>query len=641
MCGIWAYLHSTLPSSSTAPPRPLSDLFSDALQLAHRGPDHFHFEHLPTTGLTLAFHRLAIVNPTLKGNQPFKWEDPHTGKTLLLMCNGEIYNYKEFLAPLFYLMPVGQTLGSDCEVLLHLYRIKGFHGFLHTLQHNVRGEFAFVLFELDAAKRVTQVVAGRDAVGVRPLYVSSPGDDVGQTPLLFTSELKGALHYKGEMAEFPPGSVWRYTVDALGQIQEPERYTWTDALYETAPLSDASEAEQLPSATASATASLSTADSVRLATASLSTADSVRLATASLSTADSVRLATASLLANLRQAILASVQRRLEADRPLAFLLSGGIDSSLVAGLSARLLNKPIRTFCCSLSDKDESGKAVAVGRDVEYAREVAKHLGSEHTEVLFTKEEALQVIPDVVRTIESWDTTTVRASVGQYLVSRWIGQNTDCNVVLVGEGPDEVCSSYLFNWYAPSKEALDQSARDYVKKIHLYDGRRADRCIARWGLEARIPFLDPEFIQAYWQIPASLRMPTAKGIEKWWLREAFKDDNVVPERVRMRMKDAFSDSISGQVSWTQIIQEWVETQVTDEELQEAPARFPYQTPQTKEAYYYRNIFCREFGEHRQEILPGYWQPRWNKEGQEVKEYVDPSARTLSVYSTLTASSDP
>jgi asparagine synthase (glutamine-hydrolysing) len=587
MCGIWAFLQSTGTSAS---PRPLPDLFSDALQLAHRGPDHLHFDHLPAAGLTLAFHRLAIVNPTLKGNQPFKWEDPLTGKTIILMCNGEIYNYKELLASAPCLLPIGQIygqgLGSDCEILLHLYRSKGFHGFLNVIQHDVRGEFAFLLFELDALKRVTHVVAGRDAVGVRPLYVSAiaPGD------LLFTSELKGALHYPSPMMEFPPGSVWRYTVDALGKIQAPERYTFVEALYATSP-SDSSESEQLT---------------------------------------------------RLRQAILNSVQRRLEADRPLAFLLSGGIDSSLVAALSARLLGKPIRTFCCSLQDKSDGG-GKAVGRDVEYAREVARHLGSEHTEVLFTKEEALAAIPDVVRTIESWDTTTVRASVGQYLVSRWIGQNTDCKVVLVGEGPDEVCSSYLFNWYAPNPDALDQSARDYVRNIHLYDGRRADRCIARWGLEARIPFLDPEFIRAYWQIPAAERMPTAKGIEKWWLREAFKADQVVPERVRLRMKDAFSDSISGQVSWTQIIQEWVEHLVSDEELQEAPSRFPFPSqaiPQTKEAFYYRRLFQETFGPDRASILPGYWQPRWNKDGQEVTQYVDPSARTLSVYSDLTASSD-
>ena len=130
--------------------------------------------------------------------------------------------------------------------------------------------------------------------------------------------------------------------------------------------------------------------------------------------------------------------------------------------------------------------------------------------------------------------------------------------------------------------------------------------------------------------------MPVTKGAEKWWLREAFKDSGVLPERIRLRMKDAFSDSISGQTSWTQIIQEWVKNKVTDEELANASKRFPWCTPQTKEAYYYRELFCQHFGERKQKILPAYWQPQWNADGQEVKGYVDPSARTLSIYGDLT-----
>ena len=127
---------------------------------------------------------------------------------------------------------------------------------------------------------------------------------------------------------------------------------------------------------------------------------------------------------------------------------------------------------------------------DLKYAREVADHIGSFHTEVIFTEREALTAIEDVIYTIESWDTTTIRASVGQYLVSKYISENTDCKVVLVGEGPDEVCSSYLFNWYAPDDEkSISESSKEYVKNIHLYDCKRSDRCISNWGLEGRVPF--------------------------------------------------------------------------------------------------------------------------------------------------------
>jgi asparagine synthase (glutamine-hydrolysing) len=273
-------------------------------------------------------------------------------------------------------------------------------------------------------------------------------------------------------------------------------------------------------------------------------------------------------------------------------------------------------------------------GTDLKYARMVANHIGSNHTEVFFTPEEGLEAINDVIRTIESWDTTTVRASVGQYLVSKHIGTKTDCKVVMVGEGPDEVCSSYLFNWYAPTGEALGECAKEYVKKIHYYDVKRSDRCISRWGLEARVPLLDPEFIRAYWEISSEKRMPTYKGMEKWWLREAFNGTGVLPDAVLFRKKEAFSDGISGEKSWFQIIQEWVEDKVTDEELASAAEKYPYCTPKTKEAYYYRRVFCDIFGEGRQDIIPGYWQPKWSADKKEITEYIDPSARVLGIYST-------
>jgi asparagine synthase (glutamine-hydrolysing) len=586
MCGIWALLKN---KKNKKDDYDLPIQYADFFNMTHRGPDHSHFEHIASADLTLGFHRLAIVDTSMKGNQPFKREDEV--RTVILLCNGEIYNYKELAEEFGFL-----GITNDCYFLLELYlrsaRFSPFHpvqSFHQVIRDKVKGEFAFVLFELDALKRVTKVVASRDAVGVRPLYVSKDTADTAEVAaaensLLFTSELKGALCYKQEIQEFPPGELWEYHADSLGDLRLTVKhltgYVYAYSLY---PLEAKEEV----------------------------------------------------LVQRVREATVNSVKRRLAADRPLAFLTSGGIDSSLVTALSSKMLGKPIRTFCCGIT---EDGKAV--GRDMEYAREVAEWVGSEHTEVLFTKEEALAVIPDVIRTVESWDTTTIRASVGQYLVCRWIGQNTDCKVVLVGEGPDEVCSSYLFNWYAPSGQALDQSARDYVKNIHLYDGRRADRCIARWGMEGRIPFLDPEFIKAYWSIPADQRMPTAKGAEKWWLREAFRGTGVLPERVRLRMKDAFSDSISGQVSWTQMIQDWIQSSnlVSDEELADAHTGFPHQTPQTKEAYFYRKVFCDIFGAHRQTILPAYWQPRWNADGQEVQGYVDPSARTLGVYDARSAS---
>ena len=165
---------------------------------------------------------------------------------------------------------------------------------------------------------------------------------------------------------------------------------------------------------------------------------------------------------------------------------------------------------------------------------------------------------------------------------------------------------------------------------------KRADRCICRWGLEGRVPLLDPEFIKAYWTIPGASRMPTYKNMEKWWIRKAFDGTNILPNDVLWRTKAAQSDACSSEErSWFSIIQEWVEDKVTNEELLVAKNMYPYCTPTTKEAYYYRKIFCEIFGENRQEIIPQFWLPKWTANGQEVIEYVDPSARTLTIYNSL------
>jgi asparagine synthase (glutamine-hydrolysing) len=238
--------------------------------------------------------------------------------------------------------------------------------------------------------------------------------------LFFTSELKGGLSFDGPLEEFPPGYLHTYEMDEFG-----------------------------------------TMNFTKIHQISVNTNDS------HFGWGDNELL----YLKQVYDSVTNSVRRRLCADKPFAFLLSGGVDSSLVAAISAKILGKPIRTFCCGMNE----------GTDLQYARMVAQHIGSNHTEVFFTPEEALSTIPDVIRTIESWDTTTVRASVGQYLVSKYIGTNTDCKVVMVGEGPDEVCSSYLFNWYAPNGHSLDETAREYVDKIHYYDSRVLVLFLFRW----------------------------------------------------------------------------------------------------------------------------------------------------------------
>jgi asparagine synthase (glutamine-hydrolysing) len=566
MCGIWALVQLIRQSSGNSNEScDVVKQFSDFNNLKHRGPDNSYFESY--NNVTIGFHRLAIMDDTFSSNQPFIFED--SNRTVIFICNGEIYNFKELIEK--YELP--STIQNDCMVIGKIYYEMARKGqeadFVRFIKEDVRGEFAFMLFEFDRLKNLKKVIVARDEIGVRPLYHNAVDDIIPAERLWFSSEVKGMLNCSDKVGEFPPGTVHVYSICDIGGVS--------------------------------------------LQTHNFSSVYDTRINYLH----DGLQLQT------IQNVVINSVKRRLCADKPLAFLLSGGVDSSLVAAISARILGKPIRTFCCGMS----------AGTDLKYARMVADHIGSNHTEVFFTAEEGLAAIQDVIRTIESWDTTTVRASVGQYLVSKHIGTQTDCKVLLVGEGPDEVCSSYLFNWYAPGGVALGESAKEYVKNIHYYDVKRSDRCISRWGLEARVPLLDPEFIKAYWEISPEKCMPTFKGMEKWWLREAFNGTSLLPDAVLFRKKEAFSDGVSGEKSWFQIIQEWVDDKVTDEEMVAAAEKYPYYTPKTKEAYYYRRVFCDIFGEGRQNIIPGYWQPKWSADKKEVTEYIDPSARVLEIYS--------
>ena len=567
MCGIWSIVSLNRKNIIN-----YVKLFENFYNLKSRGPDNSYFETY--NNVILGFHRLAIMNDNFSSNQPFILEDDL--RTVILLCNGEIYNFKNIINK--YNLPQN---GNDCITIAQMYFKMTANGsdddFIEFVSDEVKGEFAFTLFEFDRFKNLRKVLVMRDQIGIRPLYYHPYSTD--SKYLFFSSELKGGIDFPGSIQEFPPGHAFIYNINELGEVTTKKKNL-----------------------------------------------------TYYLNTAVIPFREDDFYLKNIQTAVLNSIRRRLCADKPFAFLLSGGVDSSLVAGLSAKILGKPIQTFCCSLMGEDGKG----VGTDLQYAKMVADHIGSNHTEVLFTPEEGLAAIPDVIRTIESWDTTTVRASCIQYLVCKYIGQHTDCKVVMVGETADEVCSSYLFNWNALNGEALHNCAKEYVQKIHYFDVKRADRCIARWGLEGRVPFSDSEFFEAYWAIPGEQRMPTYKNMEKWWLRKAFDGTDVLPNEVLFRTKEAQSDGCSSKKkSWFQIIQEFVEDKVTDEELATAQQKYPFCTPTTKEAYYYRRIFCEIFGEHRQDIVPHYWQPKWDSNGKEITEYIDPSARVLNVYNSL------
>lgn len=559
MCGIWAIIEKSINSKGKS-----MQYLNNFWNIKHRGPDNSHIETFDN--VFVGFHRLAVMDTSFKSNQPYVIRDET--RTIVFVCNGEIYNYQQINKE--YNFNVGT---SDCLIIPKLYihytnqkKEDPVNEWISLFNNYIKGEFAFMLFEFDEMMKLSKYFVGRDHVGVRPLYVSLTNDDID----FYSSELKGMISYTNKCMEFPPGSIRCVTNDGFKYHSVFHNYT---DLY----------SENI----------------------------------------DYYTISDESILENIRSVVTSSIKRRLVADRPIAFLLSGGVDSSLVAAISAKLIKQPIRTFCCGMKGST----------DMKYARLVADHIGSNHTEVYFTEEEGIQALEDVIYTTETWDTTTIRASVGQYMVSKYIGTKTDCRVVMVGEGPDEVCSSYLFNYYAPNEIELDKAAKEYVQKIHMYDGRRADRCLSRWGLEARVPFLDDEVIRSYWKINPSKRHPNHKGIEKYWLRKAFDGIDLLPEEVLWRKKEAFSDGVSSKErSWFQVLQEYINENYGDEKhyksiLQENLSSLP----QSNEAKFYRKIYLSKFGLSKDDIIPHYWQPKWDSSGV-ITSYVDPSARELEVY---------
>ncbi len=311
-----------------------------------------------------------------------------------------------------------------------------------------------------------------------------------------------------------------------------------------------------------------------------------------------------------------SVKKRMMSDRPMCSLLSGGLDSSLVSAILAQASDKPIHTFSIGMPG----------GTDFKYAKMVADKIGSIHKEILFSPEEGLKAIREVIWATETFDITTIRASVGQYLISKYIKENTDFKVVYIGDGSDELTGGYKYFCKAPNGDEFHKECVKLIKEIHLYDALRADRAVSIHGLETRVPFLDSSFVDLYLSIDPKLRM-AKDGIEKYLLRKSFADSDLLPDEVLWREKEAFSDGVSTQKdSWYSIIQRHIDKKVTEEEFEMESNKYTHCKPLSKEAYYYRRTFNELFGEKYSNVIPHFWLPKWCGD---IKE---PSARVLDVY---------
>ena len=506
MCGIVGVFDLKMDAQELRP-----QVLKQSKRIRHRGPDW--------SGIycgekaVIAHERLSIVDPE-SGGQPLYSKD----KKLILGVNGEIYNHREIRertkARYEY-----QT-GSDCEVILALYKEKGVD-FLDELS----GIFAFALYD----EENDTYLIGRDHIGIIPLYMG--WDKYGN--FYVASELKALEGVCTKIQEFPPAS-YLYSKD--GEIKRWWTRDWMD--YEN-----------------------------------------VKNNTTSID--------------ELKKAMEAAVHRQLMSDVPYGVLLSGGLDSSVTSALAKKFSAKRVEegdqkdawwpqlhSFVIGLKDSP----------DLIAARKVADHIGTIHHEIHYTIQEGLDAIRDVIYHIETYDVTTIRASTPMYMLARVI-KSMGIKMVLTGEGADEIFGGYLYFHKAPNAEEFHKETLRKLNKLNLYDCLRANKSLAAWGVEGRVPFLDKEFMDVAMRLNPKDKMAGNGKMEKYVVRKAFED--MLPESVAWRQKEQFSDGVG--YGWIDTLKQIATEKVTDEMMSSAHFRFPINTPMSKEEYLYRTIFSEHF----------------------------------------------
>ncbi len=495
-----------------------------------RGPDDSRV--VPAGEGLLGFHRLAIMGLTPEGMQPFELEGSYA------VCNGEIYGFEELKRELEEKGYIFRS-GSDCEILLPLYREYGVEMFAM-----LDAEFACILYD----GQTGQFIAARDPIGIRPLYY---GYD-GQGTILFASEPKNLLGLTDGIMPFPPGHYYKDgKFVCYHDISKVDRFCY-----------------------------------------------------------DELEV----VYRKIREKLVAGVEKRLVADARVGFLLSGGLDSSLVCAIAARRSKTPIQTFAIGM-DTDAI--------DLKYAREVADYIGSNHTEVIITREDVLSSLETVIELLGTYDITTIRASMGMYLLCRAIHEQTDIRVLLTGEISDELFG-YKYTDFAPTPQAFQEEAEKRLRELHMYDVLRADRCISVNSLEARVPFGDLDFVKYVMAIDPAKKV-NIYGKGKYLLRRAFEGD-WLPESILWREKAAFSDAVGH--SLVDDLKEYAEGQYTDGEFERLRQKYDHARPFTKESLLYREIFER-FYPGQSGMVADFWMPNRSWAGCDVD---DPSARVLTNY---------
>lgn len=317
---------------------------------------------------------------------------------------------------------------------------------------------------------------------------------------------------------------------------------------------------------------------------------------------------------NIHDKLVAGIEKRLVADAKVGFLLSGGLDSSLVCAVAAKKSSEPIKTFAIGMSED---------AIDLKYAKQVADYIGSEHKEIIITKDDVLDALEEVIYILGTYDITTIRASMGMYLICKAIHEQTDIRVLLTGEISDELFG-YKYTDFAPDARAFQKEAQKRIRELHMYDVLRADRCISTNSLEARVPFGDLDFVEYVMSVDPDKKL-NKYGKGKYLLRHAFERD-YLPDEILWREKAAFSDAVGH--SMVDYLKEYAETCYTDEEYEVKKSKYSHAQPFTKESLLYRELF-EKYYPGQAEMIADFWMPNKEWEGCNVN---DPSARVLSNY---------
>jgi asparagine synthase (glutamine-hydrolysing) len=598
----------------------IEKFFCASRKIRHRGPDRNVLISLGNpVNVTLSFERLSIMDVSTKGDQPFKAEyidSVQNFHTVYSMCNGEIYGYHDIIKQ----HELIHTSESDCEVIILLYMKYG-KDFIKHMCQMFNSEHAFMLIDINMSTGDYVMYISSDRFGIRPLHTGSCEEG-----FYFSSELQGIPTNDNIIVERFKPRTYSVITRSNGILLPIESYEYfnlkTDIIVEPDIIVPTNNDEDVPYVTDQLCfLPLQLNDKKCNNSMQFIKRSGKKLQKLIKTTYNNPHMHFGKMWKKISTSLIQAVIMRLDSDRPLGCLLSGGVDSSLVAGIASWYLKqqgKRLRTFSIGMPD----------GTDEYFANMVAEYIDSDHTHITVSEEDFLQAIPNIIKTIGSFDITTVRASTGQYLISKWISENTDIKVLLCGDGSDEVCGSYKYFHNAPSSEAFHNECVRLLEDIHLYDGLRADRCISHFGIEARFPFLDINFVTAYLSRPANIRMPQ-NGIEKWLLRSSFAQLNLIPHEVLFRSKEAFSDGVSKRErSWYTIIQEMTDALYSSEDLIQYQTLYEHLTPTTKESLHYRRLFCEYFSNNISvsKTIPYIWLPKW------CGNIVDPSARVLLIY---------